>query len=75
MATFGWSYKSNVCGAKRPKEQNRKVEDWQKTRENANVPLHAQTHSAESLNAGMKRRRCEFYQEFFETFLYVSLKK
>ncbi|KAJ7350117.1 hypothetical protein OS493_038403 [Desmophyllum pertusum] len=30
MATFGWSYKSNASGSKPPREQSRKVEEWQK---------------------------------------------
>lgn len=59
MATFGWSYKSNVSGVKRPKEVKRNVEDWQKDREDVKIPLHRQSHSAESVGAGMKRRRCE----------------
>lgn len=59
MATFGWSYKSNVSGVKRPKEIHRKIEDWQKDREDVKIPLHRQTHSSESVNAGMKRRRCK----------------
>ncbi|XP_020894411.1 uncharacterized protein LOC110233459 [Exaiptasia diaphana] len=57
MATFGWSYKSNISGVKRPKEIHRKIEDWQKDREDVKIPLHRQTHSSESVNAGMKRRR------------------
>ncbi|KAK3755411.1 hypothetical protein QZH41_016620, partial [Actinostola sp. cb2023] len=57
MATFGWSYKNNVSGVKRPKELKRKAEEWQKDREDVKIPLHSQTHSSESVNAGMKRRR------------------
>ncbi|XP_032218438.2 nuclear polyadenylated RNA-binding protein 4 isoform X2 [Nematostella vectensis] len=57
MATFGWSYKSNVSGAKPPKEQLRKLEEWQKERPVSGVPLHRQTHSTESIYAGMKRKR------------------
>ncbi|EDO45916.1 predicted protein [Nematostella vectensis] len=57
MATFGWSYNSNVSGAKPPKEQPRKLEEWQKERPVSGVPLHRQTHSTESIYAGMKRKR------------------
>ena len=64
MATFGWSYKSNASGSKRPQEQSRKVEEWQKNRPDATTkPLHPQSHTAETLNAGtpQRRKKCESF--------------
>lgn len=64
MATFGWSYKSNASGSKRPREQLRKVEEWQKNRNDSTVkPLHPQSHSAETLTAGsnLRKKKCEYY--------------
>ena len=62
MSTFGWSYKNNASGSKRPSEQSRKVEEWQKDRDISTPALHPQSHSAESLTAGKKDRRlkCEY---------------
>ena len=58
MATFGWSYKSNATGSKRPSDQSRKVEEWQKNRPDLTTkPLHPQSHTAETLNAGTPQRR------------------
>lgn len=58
MATFGWSYKSNASGSKRLREQPRKVEEWQKNRPDSTTkPLHPQSHSAETLNAGTPQWR------------------
>ncbi|PFX31365.1 RNA-binding motif protein, X-linked 2-like [Stylophora pistillata] len=63
MATFGWSYKSNASGSKRPSEQSRKVESWQEKRaEDAPKPppLHPQSHSAETLTAGTQPKRRKY---------------
>ena len=71
MATFGWSYKSNVSGSKRPCEQSRKVEEWQKNRPDASTkPLHPQSHTAETLTAGtpQRRRKCESIFNFLDKF-------
>lgn len=62
MATFGWSYKSNASGSKRPSEQSRKVESWQEKRaDDTPKPLHPQSHSAETLTAGTQpaRKKCK----------------
>lgn len=62
MATFGWSYKATASGSKRPHEQSRKVEEWQKNRSDGTVkPLHPQSHSAETLTAGsqLRKKKCE----------------
>lgn len=61
MATFGWSYKSNASGSKRPREQSRKVEEWQKNRTDSTAkPLHPQSHSAETLTAGSQLRKKKY---------------
>ncbi|KAL9974711.1 hypothetical protein ACROYT_G011784 [Oculina patagonica] len=61
MATFGWSYKANASGSKPPREQSRKVEEWQKNRSDGAVkPLHPQSHSAETLTAGSQLRKKKY---------------
>lgn len=61
MATFGWSYKSNASGSKRPREQARKFEEWQKNRPDTTAkPLHPQSHTAETLNAGTPQRKRKY---------------
>lgn len=61
MATFGWSYKSNATGSKRPCEQSRKTEEWQKNRSDSTTkPLHPQSHTAETLNAGTPQRKKKY---------------
>lgn len=61
MATFGWSYKSNATGSKRPSDQSRKVEEWQKNRPDLTTkPLHPQSHTTETLNAGTPQRRKKY---------------
>lgn len=58
MATFGWSYSNDFSGSKRPHQESRKVEQRQKNRAVSSLPLHPQSHSAETLSAG-KKFRCE----------------
>ncbi|KAM7431011.1 hypothetical protein ABFA07_018351 [Porites harrisoni] len=61
MATFGWSYKKNASGSKRPREQSRQLEEWQKNRPDTSTkPLHPQSHTAETLTAGTPQKRRKY---------------